>query len=457
MESDFVFSKFMVLTGVVVGSVFVFRFFLKNEFERQFLYFGALGVYVWSGIGGSLRIVDWKYLVLFFVFFVLLFGTFTFTVYLLNKLVKPVRFFEGEALLSERFWNGFTIFFLLFSLFPLVYPEFHLLRLLRPPSPDIVQMVEDRFRESGDSLPEILFYYASVLMFPFFLFSLAFLGRRWWLVILCVFFYYYTRYCVDEYLPRHEIGLMLILLLLYFWNMRIFPRHFLAVVCLFALPILLFFFNVYTKLRQGVGMEIGLNLYGLIESVYVLFYQETFYPIFVDELINTSRTDEIFRYIKWIVSLPIPQNLTESWDYLQINYEFTEFATKRHYGHSITQVFLPSIFGEAIFIFGNKLFWIHAMVIGLLVGSLCFVLKSDPRLFFLMTFFQLQLLIMARGGIGKLLILIVNYFLLFWPFLFVLIRRSRTAARNFSFTGQLGYPGESPPETPPALDEPEAL
>ena len=113
-------------------------------------------------------------------------------------------------------------------------------------------------------------------MFPFFLFSLAFLGRRWWLVILSVFFYYYIRYCVDEYLPRHEIGLMLVLLLLYFWNMRIFPRHFLAVACLFALPILLFFFNVYTKLRQGGGMEIELNLYGLIESVYVLFYQETF-------------------------------------------------------------------------------------------------------------------------------------------------------------------------------------
>ena len=441
MESDFLFSKFMVLTGVVVGSVFVCRFFLKNEFERQFLYFGALGVYVWSGIGGSLRIVDWKYLVLFFVFFVFLFGTFTFTVYLLNKLAKPVCFFEGEALLSERFWNGFTIFFLLFSLFPLVYPEFQLFRLLKPPSPDIVQMVEDRFRESGDSLPEILFYYASVLMFPFFLFSLAFLGRRWWLVILSVFFYYYIRYCVDEYLPRHEIGLMLILLLLYFWNMRIFPRHFLAVACLFALPLLLFFFNVYTKLRQGVGMEIGLNLYGLIESVYVLFYQETFYPIFVDELINTSRTNEIFRYIKWIVSLPIPQNLTEGWDYLQINYEFTEFATKRHYGHTITQVFLPSIFGEGIFIFGNKLFWIHAIVIGLLVGSLCFVLKSDPRLFFLMTFFQLQLLIMARGGIGKLLILIVNYFLLFWPFLFVLIHRSRIAGRNHAFPG-LRYAGD---------------
>jgi hypothetical protein len=42
--------------------------------------------------------------------------------------------------------------------------------------------------------------------------------------------------------------------------MRIFPRHFLAVVCLFALPILLFFFNVYTKLRQGEGMEIGINI-----------------------------------------------------------------------------------------------------------------------------------------------------------------------------------------------------
>ena len=65
----------------------------------------------------------------------------------------------------------------------------------------------------------------------------------------------------------------------------------------------------------------------------------------------------------------------------------------------------------------------------MLVALLCYLMKTDRRLFFVLTFFQLQLLIMARGGIGKLLILIVNYFLLFWPFLFILISRSLNANR----------------------------
>jgi hypothetical protein len=74
-----------------------------------------------------------------------------------------------------------------------------------------------------------------------------------------------------------------------------------------------------------------------------------------------------------------------------------------------------------------------------------------------MTFFQLQLLIMARGGIGKLLILIVNYFLLFWPFLFFIIRRSGIANRNHAFSA-LRYGEELPLPEPMTNDnEPEGL
>ena len=407
MDLTFQPSKLLVLIAVTGIGLLLFRIPLKNDYERQFLYFGVIGVFVWSGIGGTLQMVSWKYMALFSVFFLTLFGCFTLTLLGLNKFVKPVYFFDGEALVGDRLWQIFLILFLLFSLFPLVYPEFHLSRLFRPPSPDLAHNIDENLKETGDTTPEVLCYYISVLLFPFFLFSLASLGRRLYLLIPCFAFYYYVRYCVDQYLPRHEIGLMLILLFLYLWNQRVFPRHYLATVSIFALPVLLLFFNTYTKLRQGAGLEVGFNIYGVLESVFTLFYQETFYPILVNDLMESHHGNEILRYLKWIVSLPIPQNLTESWDYLKINHEFTELLTGKVYGQTTTHVYLPGLFGEGIFIFGTKMFWLHSCSVGMLMALLCHLMKTDRRLFFVLTFFQLQLLIMARGGIGKLLILII--------------------------------------------------
>ena len=440
MDLTFQPAKCFLLLAVTLLGVLVFRIPLKNEFERQFLYFGALGVFVWSGIGGTLQMVGWKYMALFTIFFLTIFGFFTLTMVMLNKFIKPIRFFEGEALVSERLWQVFLGLFLVFSLFPLVYPEFQLTRLFRPPSPDLVQKIDENLKETGDSTPEILYYYMSVLLFPFFLFSLSSLGRRWWLVVPAVIFYYYVRYCVDEYLPRHEIGLVLILLFLYLWNQKIFPRHYLAASCMFALPALLLFFNMYTKLRQGAGIELGLNFFGVLESVFTLFYQETFYPILVHDLMESQHANEILRYLKWIVSLPIPQSLTESWDYLKINHEFTELLTGKVYGQTTTHIYLPGLFGEGLFIYGSNLFWVHSCSVGILTALICFLMKSDRRLFFLMTFFQLQVLLLARGGISLILILVVNYFLLFWPFLFLLIRRSRAAERSLAHAGPMGPP-----------------
>ena len=127
--------------------------------------------------------------------------------------------------------------------------------------------------------------------------------------------------------------------------------------------------------------------------------------------------------------LPIPQNLTESWDYLKINHEFTELLTGKVYGQTTTHVYLPGLFGEGIFIYGTKMFWLHSCSVGHAGGFAVLPHEDGSTSLFVLTFFQLQLLIMARGGIGKLLILIVNYFLLFWPFLFILISRSLNANR----------------------------
>ena len=105
MDLTFQPTKFLVLLAVTGIGLLLFRIPLKNDYERQFLYFGVLGVFVWSGIGGTLQMVSWKYMALFSIFFLTLFGSFTITLTSLKKFMKPVQFFEGEALVSDRLAN----------------------------------------------------------------------------------------------------------------------------------------------------------------------------------------------------------------------------------------------------------------------------------------------------------------------------------------------------------------
>ena len=92
---------------------------------------------------------------------------------------------------------------------------------------------------------------------------------------------------------------------------------------------------------------------------------------------------------------PDSQNLTESWDYLKINHEFTELLTGKVYGQTTTHVYLPGLFGEGIFIYGTKMFWLHSCSVGMLVALLCYLMTSTDVSFALT--FPFQLLIMARG------------------------------------------------------------
>jgi len=430
MDYHYLLSKFILLLLVSLSCVYLCTLFLKNPLERQFLYLMSLGVFVWSGIGGTIQIVEWQYLSMFCGFFILLTGSFTLSLRLLNKHWKLNGFNQEDWALNEKFWQGFVVFFLLFSLFPLVYPEFKLMRLINPPPPDLMRVVENRLKDTGDTLPEVLFYYASVLIFPFFLFSLSSLGRRWALVIFALIFYYYTKYCVSAYLPRHEMGMLLIIIFLYLWNWRIIPRQLIILFSLAGLPLLIFFFNVYNSIRMGAEVNMAFGATGIIVSLIELFYQETFYPILVNDLLRSEHSQEIARYLKWIVSLPIPSTWTSNWDYLRINHEFTEFVTGGIFGQTVLTVLLPGILGEAIYIFGKSLWWIHAISVGMVVALVCYVMRMDRRLFFVMTYYQLQAMILGRGGAAMFFILIINYMLLFWPFLIFLYIRSRHSKRS---------------------------
>ena len=427
MVYEYQLSKLLIITAFVLVTVLGLRQLLKNPLERQYLYFMSIGVYVWSGMGGTIGIVGWEYLWMFCGFFVILTGSFTLALLAMNRYLTLGQFDGNNWLLNNRIWQLVIVGYLIFSLFPLVYPEMKLMRLIRPPAPDLVTNVENRFQDTGSSLPEILYYYLSVMTFPFFLFSLASLGKRWYLLIPVLLLYNYIKYCSTAYMSRHEMGMILLMIFLYLWNWKIVPRQVIMIGAATVLPALIVFFNIYTSIRLGAGVEASFGLASVISSLIELFYAETFYPILVYDLLLSDHSQEILRYLTWVISLPIPSQVTADWDILKINYEYTEFITGGVYGETVMSVILPGLLGESLYIFGDLLWWVHAVTVGSLFAFLCYILRADFRLFFVMTYFQMQAILLARGGASMFLILIINYMILFWPFLILLFWTSRRA------------------------------
>jgi hypothetical protein len=439
MDDIFLLDRFLAIVGMSLACVVLGTFMLKEQTPRQFLYFMTAGVFIWSGIGGSAESVAKEYVWIYCGFVFLLTGSFTLSSILLSKGLKLPEFDQNTVFLNQKFWQVFVVLYLLFILFPLVYPEFKLFRLIKPPPPDLHAAVENRFKLEGDTMLEVLFYYANVLIFPFFLFSLHALGLRWWWLFIALAFQFYAKYCVNAYLSRHEMALLLLMVYLYFWYRKIIPRQVMVLGSLAALPMLMFFFHSYAMIRLGGGFDLEFGILGVIESSLGLFYEETYYPKLVSEMMEGDRPQEIFRYLTWIVSLPIPSKFTANWDIMKIGYEYTEYMTGGILGETIFTIILPGLLGESIFIYGKAMWWIHAVTVGFIVALICHVTRADKRLFFVMTYFQLHILLIGRGGVAMFLILIINYMLLFWPFLLLLFYKGKQVQHQGPY-GRMGQP-----------------
>lgn len=420
--------KLLTVAIAIGGGLYVFQKSLTSRHQRQFLYFFVAGLTLWSGIGSAWGIVVDLYLWMFIGFFFLFGITFVLSSRVLNNISPSIEFSRDNFAFNPTFWKCFIIFYLILSTFPLIYPEFKIGKLLRPPAPDIMTMVEERLGGKSYTALERLVYYCKVLFFPFFLFALHALGRKLWLVGLTIFLYFYTDYCNTEYISRHEVGLLFLLLFQYAWHFQIIPKSVLVIASLLALPPFIIFLNIYVHLRLGAGMPAAFDISGLVSSLVTLFYQETAYPIRISDMITSNYIQEdISRYFLWIISLPIPQQLTVDWDFMNVGHEFTEYALGGVYGQTVTHIILPGLVGESIFIYGTTLWWIHPLTIALILSVICHFLRRDSSLFFVMCYFQLKAFLVGRAGFGIFLILSVNYMLIFWAFLAFLIYKSKGA------------------------------
>ncbi len=409
-------SLFLILLIVTISVGILAWMMLRTGRERLYCMLGIAGLYVWSGIGAARPDCADGYWVLYIVFLLVMVGAFVFVSSLFP--VSPVVFGRVQSGIDsrERLWILLGGAYLLVQAFPLVYPKMRLDLLFHPPSPDVLSALMASLNTDTLSPPLIIRSYLMSLMFPCYLILLYVLRKHPFLQLAYIAASLYLDYVIQSYVARSTIVASLALFGMLRWHygmMRKWKMVAIAVLCvLLALPLA----NNYVRIRQGVPIE-DMAWRGTLESAEEVFEQETRFPRNSGIIMHERKQTSIDRYLLWVASLPLPKSLIGRDYSLMLNLEISTFVLGRGVTEEGGYVELAGMTLEGRYIFGEDLYWIHALMVGVLFGVLCKLTEGTPALLPASLFLGIAFLIASRTGMSGTWHIIINSFLLLYSWL----------------------------------------
>ena len=141
-------------------------------------------------------------------------------------------------------------------------------------------------------------------------------------------------------------------------------------------------------------------------------------------LIESGKRVDLEKYFTWLFTLPIPKALIGQVDGARVNYEISEIVLGIERGAPGFYVILGGVVSESVYIFGEYLFWLHAVILGGASAVLIRILSSVKYFGFLtawtVVFFSYK---MPGAGIGATLPPLMNEYLLLYIFIFYAVYR----------------------------------
>ncbi len=392
------FDTYRLILIIVVTLLPFFWIFKLKDFNSK-LFFGLflLAFFTYSGLGGSLKEVDEHY----FSYYVIYTFFISIGLYLgrgRNKKYVVRKSTENKLTkLIDKYGTTIIIVFFLLKLTSLIYPQFLLHRLIVPPAPDLTSVFAERFETQESSFFESIRYYLLSILSPFFFLSLYKYRFKPWKLVLLLIIIPYIDYCRVGYIGR---GVMLQYLFIIIASLYVFlPRMRKLIVISFAvfLPTLIIFMVNYTQIRIGGTASVD-NTFEALE--HLIFYESN-YPLWFSTIYNEPfDINNLITYFKWLITLPIPGFLKG--DIGLKGDEIAGLLLGIDSGQRGFYIVLPGLVGESVYYFGKYLFWIHSLLVGLLVGYTFRILNRHHQMGILLFYsvFELTYFI-NRGGTGS--------------------------------------------------------
>ncbi len=415
------YTIFFVLCLFTLVSTIFFTNLVDNVEKKLIILFPTISIFVYSGVGISFEDVSNKYLMHYFIFLVI----FQFCLCFSIRNAKISSSFEDKFF---KYFNNKQIRFILKLLaivylstyiVDLLYPTNRLNLLWNPPRSSILVVFanEERRTLSMTSYTRLL-----LLSFTFIYLYTLILRKKKYIVIIYILTWFYLKYVCGGYISRNEIVAHLLLFYFLFRlntgrngevsiNFSIRDIFVLSCVMIILIPFMFLYLNFRSTGYWGDSINFSESLSGLVDS-------ECYYPKYY-EVIEQSKKYTFRDIISWVLFLPVPSYLFPWKPTISINYDFTELVAGELYGSINYGVCLPSLLGEAFFLYGLGFYFFHAIMITLIVGTVFNQLLRSNYFLIIRLYLVLEFMKIGRGGCTSIISTCING--MFSLLLFILI------------------------------------
>lgn len=367
----------------------------KGESQRTILTLLNISIYVYSGIGTCYKEVNNIYILYFLIFIASVDISIVLSFRHSRKHSTEITTIDYIYKRSPKLLMMLSILMYIMIIINLIFPEVIIHKLWQP---DLFTLM-GFFERTEDIRNNNISYLTNIMkinLLPFFFMYLYYLKqeKKSIKVILLVTLWIYMDFTVIGYIGRYQMIIYSILLFLIYFekNGSVKKRFWIiaGVIFLLTIPLLL----AYESIRLGVLVN---NNSTYIEKFKILAQKESNYPQYYSFLSTLKIEGIIIQYFTWFFTLFIPKRIIPI-NQIVINDLFTFYISGLTRGMRGFCIYLPSILGEAILIYGDYFFWIHGLFIGITIGFLYNVFSKSKSLLFWNYYLAVNILTIGRGG-----------------------------------------------------------
>lgn len=414
--------NYSLLFIITFATIICCKIATKGE-SRNFTLFALMMytfIFIYSGIGGSLKEANSLYSIYYCIYLMVL------TV-VLKKSKRGLKYTSNDSLSFDSFIDKhaikFILIYVLLNFFSLIYPDIKLSNLLSPPQPDLssYNFEEEGSKAGMDGISSLIYYIKSIFL-PFFYWGLYKYNRNPKIVIGTLLFNLYVGYCASGYMSRSSMLFVLILSFMSIYRL-LSPskRRKLIISCVIAAPFLLYAFYQFSVMRLSSSTE---NI-SISQAVTVLFRQEIGYPLHFNDYFYKSDT-YVSDFLGWLILLPLPGFLKFGHGMFALNKTFSMLILGLEPSDQYFYVVLPGIVGEAIFVFGPFLFFVHAIILGMVIRYVMNTCDKCNSLIFVFYYYMVQFSFgMSRAGTISIYPSVFKYFVIIVFVLYMVKRKKK--------------------------------
>lgn len=364
LAMDYTISAWILL-GVFFLTLFVAIFTvhrIKNSKKKIFFYLIYLSYFVFSGFGISI-FPDMTYFI-YYVTYLIAFSIFA--IYTQNKHIKfSVSDKQIDNYINDKgkYIIAFYIFFMCSSI---IYPEIKIDKLWNPPVIDNSNVETITSYEGFDFFSKIKILIINFLSPLFYICLIKYTKKPIKLLMLLVV-PIYVGFCSSGYVGRSGIVLAFLYYTLIMYTYYPQKRKLILTISASFLVLLIPAFTILFFIRNGGSFD-GTQVMDFIDPIIRI---ECTYNYWFDDIFKYAIAGHSYMsdYIIYMIFQPIP-GIFKQWliGNFQVNYSIATMLTGVTTDEETFFVPLTGLVGEAVFIFGQIFFFIHAFILAYIMN-----------------------------------------------------------------------------------------